>query len=116
MAVCSVRWFQIECSIPNFPLLYHTSLNTLFFLPTANDGSTLRGNTAITCTRWAELEETVNFHAEFAAAVEATSVFRLLNDPGPRAEVSEFSVGGGGAKFAEEEVQTAKRIMRACQP
>jgi hypothetical protein len=96
--------------------LYHTSLNTLFFLPTANDGSTLRGNTAITCTRWAELEETVNFHAEFAAAVEATSVFRLLNDPGPRAEVSEFSVGGGGAKFAEEEVQTAKRIMRACQP
>ena len=91
-------------------------LTTSSFLRTANDGSTLRGKTAITCTRWAELEETISFHADFAATVEATSVFRLLNDPGPRVESSEFMVGSGGAKFAQDEVQSARRIMRSCQP
>lgn len=81
-----------------------------------NDGATLRGKNRVTCTRWAELEETVNFHAEFAATIEATSVFRLLNDPGHRCESVEFSVGEGGGKFAQDEVQAAKRIMRSCQP
>ena len=58
----------------------------------------------------------MNFHIEFAATIEATSVFRLLNDPGPRAESPEFSVGVGGGVFADEEIKNAKRIMRSCQP
>jgi len=80
-----------------------------------NDGASLRGTTPVTCTRWAELEDTVNFHAAFAATIDATSMFQLLNDPGPRCERAEFFIGDGG-EFAQDEVQFAKRIMRSCQP
>lgn len=80
-----------------------------------NDGASLRGKTPFTCTRWAELEETVNFHAAFAATIDATSVFRLLNDPRPRCKTAEFFIGEGG-KESQDEVQFAKKIMRSCQP
>eukprot|EP00980_Cylindrotheca_fusiformis_P012746 scaffold3118_cov64-Cylindrotheca_fusiformis.AAC.4 len=80
-----------------------------------NDGTCIRGNSTVPCTRWAELQETVNYHATLAGVIQATSVFRFLNDPGARCGNPEFTIGDGG-KFQEDEVENAKRTMRLCQP
>jgi hypothetical protein len=80
-----------------------------------NDGSCIRGSSSIQCTRWAELQETVNYHATLAGVMQATTVFRMLNDPGARCASAEFSIGEEG-KSADQEVHNAKQIMRQCQP
>lgn len=80
-----------------------------------NDGSCIRGTSSIQCTRWAELQETVSYHAGLAAALHATTVFRLLNDPGARCGSPEFCIAEEG-KVVNEEVENAKRTMRLCQP
>lgn len=80
-----------------------------------NDGSCIRGSSSFQCTRWAELQETVNYHATLAGVMQATTVFRMLNDPGARCASAEFSIGEEG-KSADQEVQNAIQIMRQCQP
>jgi hypothetical protein len=80
-----------------------------------NDGSCIRGSSSFQCTRWAELQETVYYHASLAGVMQATTVFRMLNDPGSRCGSAEFSIGEEG-KDADQQVQNAKQIMRQCQP
>jgi len=54
-----------------------------------NDGSRMmktrqRGDVRLVrCSRWEEIQECVKYHVELAAAVQAPTSFRLLNDPGP---------------------------------
>jgi Mg-chelatase subunit ChlD len=57
----------------------------------------------VSCTRWAELQQTVLYHAQMAAHVlQSPILFRLLNDPGHHVGPQQFSichdrgVGGGG--------------------
>ena len=60
------------------------------------DGIELHGNKdniqAVSCTRWKELQGSVEYHAELAGLIEATTIFRLLNDPGARIGPQEFSI------------------------
>ena len=80
-----------------------------------NDGTSIRGSISVQCTRWAELQETVNYHANLAGTLQATSVFRMLNDPGVRFGPQEFSIAEEG-KNVIEEVQSIKKIMQRCKP
>eukprot|EP00980_Cylindrotheca_fusiformis_P008480 scaffold1794_cov107-Cylindrotheca_fusiformis.AAC.7 len=46
----------------------------------------------VPCSRWAELQETVDYHAQMAALLVAPTVFRLLNDPGRIVGPQQFSI------------------------
>jgi hypothetical protein len=80
-----------------------------------NDGASIRGSISVQCTRWAELQETVNYHATLAGTLQATSIFRMINDPGVRSGPQEFSIADEG-KNAIEEVRSIKTIMQHCKP
>ena len=81
----------------------------------ANDGCSIRGSTSVQCTRWAELQETVNYHAQLAGILQATTIFRLLNDPGVRVGPQEFSIADQGKNFLEE-ISQIKKIMQHSKP
>jgi hypothetical protein len=46
----------------------------------------------VPCSRWRELVETVDYHANLAAILNAPTTFRLLNNPGPPAGPQIFSI------------------------
>lgn len=70
------------------------------------------------CTRWQEVQETVNCQAQLAASLAAPTDFRLLNPPkglnglwkGPQ----KFRVGYGHA--TRKDTQRAKAIMKKTEP
>ena len=70
------------------------------------------------CTRWDELKETVNYHAQLSALVQAPTTFRLLNNPGMHVGSQEFSVADKGydKQTIEKDVENAKRIMGNASP
>jgi len=45
----------------------------------SNDGKKMIGNKTVSCTRWDELTETLNFHVGLARACKAPTQFRMLN-------------------------------------
>lgn len=55
------------------------------------------------------------YHAELAAVLQATTHFRMLNDPGVRVGPQEFSIADQ-ARSAREEIQMAKAIMQHTKP
>ena len=57
------------------------------------------------CTRWNELRETVKFHAQLAALLEAPTKFTLLNDPGRRIP-TEFTIAQEGIHAASSSLET----------
>jgi hypothetical protein len=87
----------------------------------AVDGMELRGTKdniiPVTCTRWKELQGSVEYHAELAGCIEATTIFRLLNDPGARVGPQEFSICDSitSKTSIEHEVAEALRIVRATE-
>lgn len=87
-----------------------------------SDGHQLRGTLealrVVDCNRWTELQGAVEFHAELAGLLEATTVFRLLNDPGPRVGPQEFSVAEttSASSSIKEDVETAKGIISRAEP
>jgi Mg-chelatase subunit ChlD len=46
----------------------------------------------VSCTRWAELQQTVQYHVQMAALLTSPTVFRLLNDPGRHVGPQKFSI------------------------
>jgi len=93
-----------------------------------NDGHQLRGSSdairVVDCNRYVELVGSVVYHAELAGLLRATTVFRLLNDPGSRVGPQEFSVaeanhsnGGPATKSSiEHDVQQVRSIMERSEP
>jgi hypothetical protein len=71
--------------------------------------------TSVRCTRWVELQDTVNYHASLAGILQASTCFRLLNDPGVRCGPQEFCIAESG-KNVLEEVQFVHTMMRTCKP
>ena len=61
------------------------------------DGNEIRGTKEniiiVSCTRWKELQRSVEYHIELAGLIEATTIFRMLNDPGHHIGPQEFSIG-----------------------
>jgi hypothetical protein len=84
------------------------------------DGNLLKGskkNTQIvTTTRWRELKATVEYHAELAGLLQATSLFTLINHPGDPRVPQEFSIAEYGPDSIQHEVANAKQFMQHCQP
>jgi hypothetical protein len=70
----------------------------------------------VSCSRWAEIQETVEYHAQIAALLGNPTVFRLLNDPGRLAGPQQFSVGERGPDFIAEELNTALTTIKNVQP
>ena len=71
---------------------------------------------SVKCTRWEELQETVQYHAHMAATMESPVIFQLLNDPGMRLVPARFGVCEHGPSHAREEVNEAVSIMRRVSP
>lgn len=70
----------------------------------------------VSCSRWTEIQETVQYHAQLAALLEATTVFRLLNDPGKMAGPQQFSIGERGSDFIMEDLSIALDTMKKVSP
>lgn len=70
----------------------------------------------VNCTRWAEIKETVEYHAQLAALLESPTVFRLLNDPGRMAGEQQFSIAQRGPDFVEADLEVAMGTMMMTQP
>lgn len=70
----------------------------------------------VSCSRWAEIRETVEYHAQIAALLEAPTVFRLLNDPGRMAGPQQFSIAERGSEFVSEDLSIALNTMQMASP
>lgn len=65
----------------------------------------------VNCTRWAEMEQTVEYHAQMAATLQSPTVFRLLNDPGRTVGPQQFSIAERGPQFLDEDLAIAQQTM-----
>lgn len=70
----------------------------------------------VPCTRWAELKDAVEYHAQLAAILRKTTVFRLLNEPGIQAGPRQFSVNERGDEFLDEDVAIACSTIQNVSP
>jgi len=70
----------------------------------------------VSCTRWDEIKETVEYHARIAALLEAPTVFRLLNDPGRMAGPQQFSIGERGPDFIADDLNIALNTINTASP
>ncbi len=70
----------------------------------------------VNCSRWAEIKETVEYHAQIASLLEAPTVFRLLNDPGRMAGPQQFSIAERGSEFVSEDLAVALNTMQMASP
>jgi hypothetical protein len=68
------------------------------------------------CTRWNELQQTVEFHAQMAATLHAPTTFRLLNDPGRVYGPQQFSIALRGTQNIDEDLAIAQSTMMNSQP
>lgn len=87
-----------------------------------NDGhrfvNTKNKNTVkmVSCTRWKEIQEAVDYHAQLAALLQAPTTFRLLNNPGAHVGPQEFSIGTNGLSSIDRDLQMARHIMKNASP
>ena len=69
----------------------------------------------VPCTRWAELQETIEYHVQMAALIHAPTTFRLLNNPGAHIGPQEFTVGEDLSTL-DKDVDVARRTMQRASP
>ena len=69
---------------------------------------------SVGCTRWREIQETIDYHAEMAALLRAPTIFRLLNDP--IIVPKEFSIGVNSDSSIAEDLRIAKNTMQKATP
>jgi Mg-chelatase subunit ChlD len=74
----------------------------------------------VECSRWAEMQQTVDYHAQMAALLHAPTTFRLLNDPGRVCGPQIFSIAVQadpiGNSRIDEELSIAVSTMQNTQP
>jgi hypothetical protein len=70
----------------------------------------------VNCSRWSELQQTVEYHAQISALLKAPTVFRLLNDPGRIVGPQQFSIAERGEEGIEEDVEVALKTMAQTSP
>lgn len=87
-----------------------------------NDGqklvsdSRMAGVRSVPCTRWSEIQETVDYHALMAAMMKAPTKFRLLNDPGVSIGPQIFSIAENGDEMINQDLQLARDTMSKARP
>jgi hypothetical protein len=70
----------------------------------------------VPCTRWAEMQQTVDYHAQMAALIQSPTVFRLLNDPGRVVGPQQFSIAERGPQFLDEDLAIAQSAILNTRP
>ncbi|KAL7553200.1 hypothetical protein ACHAWF_016482 [Thalassiosira exigua] len=72
----------------------------------------------VDCSRWKELQECIEYHAQLAAALEAPTTFRMLNDPGCGPNCQQFGIAEDSLdpQILHEEVDRAITIVKTAQP
>lgn len=72
----------------------------------------------VECTRWDEIKECVNYHAQMAALLNAPTTFRLLNDPGAAVGSQQFGVAEqlSSQHQVMQDVQTVMSTMNKTRP
>eukprot|EP00957_Ditylum_brightwellii_P202180 15328965-Ditylum_brightwellii.AAC.1 len=109
---------SINCSV--FPVRYWVIDNSGSM--NKPDGhriiETLKRNNVniVSCTRWEEIKECVNYHVRMSALLCAPTIFRLLNNPGLRVGPQEFSVAESGQDLVPQDQQAARVIMNNARP
>jgi len=80
------------------------------------ESATRKDVKVVSCTRWTEIQQTVDYHVQMAALLQAPTVFRLLNDPGRAVGPQQFSVGENGPDNLDHEVALAQSVMLNANP
>jgi hypothetical protein len=70
----------------------------------------------VNCTRWAEMQQTVDYHAQLAALIKSPTVFRMLNDPGRVNGPQQFSIAERGDAFIDEDLAIAQSTVMNSSP
>ena len=73
----------------------------------------------VECSRWTEMQQTVDYHAQLAALLRAPTTFRLLNDPGRLAGPQTFSIASDtslSSSNLDHELAVAQQTMGRAQP
>jgi len=72
----------------------------------------------VDCSRWNEIKDCIEYHAQMAAALEAPTTFRMLNDPacGPNSQQFGVAENSLDTRVLQEEVDRAITIMKSAQP
>jgi Mg-chelatase subunit ChlD len=70
----------------------------------------------INCTRWAEMQQTVDYHAQLAALIKSPTVFRMLNDPGRVNGPQQFSIAERGDAYIDEDLAIATSVITNSSP
>ena len=70
----------------------------------------------VQCTRWKEIQETVEYHARMAALLKAPTIFRLLNNPGLRVGPQTFGVADKGEHLIDSDLQLALTTISNASP
>mmetsp|Transcript_10229 Transcript_10229/g.15245 ORF Transcript_10229/g.15245 Transcript_10229/m.15245 type:complete len:402 (+) Transcript_10229:50-1255(+) len=79
---------------------------------------TVRTNDVVSvpCTRWEEIQQTVEYHIRMAGVTHAPHIFRLLNDPGAFVGPQLFSVALETDSDVESDVSNAMNVIRQARP
>lgn len=80
------------------------------------DKSRLSGHQSVPCSRWEEIQETINYHVDLAAHMKAPTRFRLLNEPGMLVGPQVFSIAENGEANIRNDLQVAKGTISAARP
>jgi Mg-chelatase subunit ChlD len=70
----------------------------------------------VDCTRWSEIQQTVEYHARMAHLLKSPTVFRLLNDPGRVVGPQQFSIGENGAESIDDDLALALQTISDASP
>ena len=70
----------------------------------------------VQCTRWKEIQETVEYHARMAALLKAPTIFRMLNNPGLRVGPQIFGVADKGEHLIDSDLQVALTTIANASP
>lgn len=70
----------------------------------------------IPCTRWTEMQQTIQYHAQLAALLQCPTVFRLLNDPGRVVGPQQLSIAQRGSAFLDEDLAVATSTIQNASP
>ena len=72
----------------------------------------------VSCSRWDEIRDCITYHAQMAAALEAPTTFRMLNDPavGPNSQQFGIAENSLDKNVIFQEMQHAIHIMKTAQP
>jgi Mg-chelatase subunit ChlD len=68
------------------------------------------------CSRWKEMQDTIDYHARVAALLKNPTEFRMLNDPGRRYGPQRFSIGEQSDALIDAELDVARSTVMSIGP